>query len=198
MKGTDFAIVFLMFFIPFAVLFDFRLSMTAGLYQQKIMLNNIFDTAAEDAVYKSFTVEGDNAYIDYSKASKAFIAQAQKVVDVDGDDFPVMLVTHKDGFWIGEEDNTGLSWHPYQKSQNRQEKIEMIREEVERKLNTGNDNDVTVSIPVIEAQEWYNTVTDCGMLVIYKQKKSRMKPLGSRYTNYIVSGASVHKKGQPH
>lgn len=195
MKLTDFANVFIMLMIAAVIQFELQLDMLSCMQYRKILLNNIFDTAAQDSISLSFVVDKNNSYIEHKKAFELFFDEVKRTIDVGEEDFPVMLVTDDEGFWVrhGGEDK----WHNYSDASDRLQKTADIRNAVEKILNSFSDySAVTISIPMIEAEEWYNTVSDCGILTIYAVNMKKYKRSESGFGGYIVSGAAIvpHKK----
>lgn len=182
MKGTDYCIVFVLLCLTFVLPFELRLSMLSKLQMQKAVYNNIFDTAAMDALTHSYTRLDS---IDAQKAYLFFFREVRETLMVEEGDFPIVLVTDAAGFQVcaygqwNKVDCIGKS---------REQKIVMLREVLEDALQT------TVSIPYIEAEEWYNTIGDNGMLVVYRSQKKLCRVFQSDYENIIVSAAAVRKR----
>lgn len=189
MKHTDFAIIFILIFMSIVIEFDFKMSALHEIQNQRILYNNIFDTAAIDALRNAVVNENGNAEINEELVIRQFFEGLGELVEIDISSFPVMIITNSKGFAIWDN---GIRNEFIYEDPSVETKVNKIRTAVEDALNSStaalyNGYRYCISIPYVKVSEWYNTISDMGFLVVFQGDTFNNDRMFNRY---IISGAS--------
>lgn len=194
MKHTDLAILFLMIFICFVVGFDFKMDALRKIQNQSVLNNNIFDTAVSDALRNGLELTNDKVMINEDLVLTQLFEGLNELMRIDITSFPAIIITNYDGFTIWN--NSERMEFVYDKYET-ESKINLIKKAVEDALNSStaaryNNLIYKISIPYINVNEWYNTISDMGILIVFQGDTFNNDKLFNRY---IVSGASFKYVG---
>lgn len=192
MKFTDGAILFLILMLAFVIPLDGRLQLLMHLQMQKTMYNAILDTAVEDSLRNGVVITGKQVSMNHQMIVRQFERSLQEllVTEISSEHYPVMMITDGNAcyFWENNQEKKIV----YPELGTREDKINLIRTEMEKRLSKGTA--LQVSIPYVEAEEWYNTVSDMGFLVIYRNDRGMSLALGNGYEQRIAAGAAYRRE----
>lgn len=186
MKYTDFAILFIALSICFVVPLELRSRLLERMMSQKIIYNNIFDTAVMDALQESYWIDSSEAYIDHEKLIYYLERNIKECLSGFDTNKALILITREDGFYYRYKAVT--EFVQYEDVMNYEDKINLLRDNIEKNIN------LMVSIPYIENEEWYNTVAADSILFVYIDDKMSRNKISFEYDNIYVSGARVRKR----
>lgn len=189
MKHTDFALIFMMIFLSIIIEYDFKIKSLHEISNQGIIYNNIFDTAVTDALRNGLKTEGAEPVINEELVMKQLFDGLNELIEIDMSSFPAIIITNSRGFIIW---NNGERNELIYEDSTIETKISQIKTAVEDALNSStaaiyNGFTYTISIPYANANEWYNTISDLGILIVYQGNTYNNDKMFNRY---IVSGAS--------
>lgn len=189
MKHTDLSIVFLLIFVCLVIEFDFKMNTLRKIQNQGVLYNNIFDTAVNDSLRNGLELINTTVSINEELVIQQFFEGLNHLMSIDNTSFPVIMITNKEGFTIWDN---GVKRECVYGSFTRESKVALIQSQVEKALNsssTAKYNNLTyrISIPYIDFNEWYNTISDMGLFIIFQGNTFQNNKL---YNRFIISGAS--------
>ena len=189
MKHTDLAILFFVIFLSFITEYDFKMNALCEIQNQGMIYNNIFDTAVSDALRNGLELKNNEIRINEELVTKQLLEGLNELMTIDMTAFPAMIITNDEGFTVW---NNGVRSEVIYADSQLETKINAIKKAVEEALNSStaakyNKLEYTISIPYCDVNEWYNTISDLGFLVVFQGDTFHNDKLFNRY---IVSGAS--------
>lgn len=197
MKITDLAIIFILCFVIFQVIFEFKSEELIKQENCYVSMNNICDNAIEDALAKGYGGVDINGkpLIDYEKVREYFIKEVDYIVngntlsarhDEMENKIIMIIATGEEGFCIYDG-----GWQPVVSydSDKHEIKSEQIISYVNNNLKS---KGCYIDVPASLAESYAQSFSRYGVYIIWDNTSERYKANNCR--NYVFSGAAIKKK----
>lgn len=197
MKITDLAIIFILCFVIFQVIFEFKSEELIKQENCYVSMNNICDNAIEDALAKGYGGVDINGkpLIDYEKVREYFIKEVDYIVngntlsarhDEMENKIIMIIATGEEGFCIYDG-----GWQPVVSydSDKHEIKSEQIISYVNNNLKS---KGCYIDVPASLTESYAQSFSRYGVYIIWDNTSERYKANNCR--NYVFSGAAIKKK----
>jgi hypothetical protein len=189
MKYTDMVLVFLMLLVCGVLPVDYRLKVLERQQLVDINYDRLFDTAVYDSVERNYELDGMVGSINPDGAWKTLVTGLGENMRVSTDSFVMAAVIEDDGFWL--RDGDGFLWEAFE-GLDRESRILQFGGVLEERINErvamkGGSDMYYVTFPLERADDWYNTMPEKGMFVVYDSG------IGGRM-DLVVSGAEIRQR----
>lgn len=197
MKITDLAIIFILCFVIFQVMFELKSEELVKQENSYVTMNNICDNAIEDALAKGYGGVDINGkpLIDYEKVRECFINEVDYIVngnvlsarhDEMENKIIMIIATGEEGFSIYDD-----GWQPVVSYNS--DKHEIKNEQIISYVNSNlKKKGCYIDVPASVTESYTQSFSRYGVYVIWDNTSERYRINNGR--SYVFSGAAIKKK----